>query len=318
MSVWPSLLAGALIAPPLGRVAAGLLRHRPSGLRRGIALFWHLGSVALWTALALLAGVSSAAHPGGHESPMIPILVAGFVWVEGFSLPGLPSRRTASAHTGGAAPRASGGTGPASPAGLPPQTAEKRASSAGKESGLGAEGRASHQPDSAGGPEESEESEEEALPPRALALLRRIQSLDSVLVDQIMTPRSGILFADGSETAARVLARMRDAGHNRLLVVAGGSLDRVLGVVHARDLAPLAVEGREGRGIRLQLRRCLRVPASQPVARLLESFRRDRVHVGIVADPLGRTLGLVTLGDVCRYIAGRNHAGEAAGGEAGS
>ena len=54
------------------------------------------------------------------------------------------------------------------------------------------------------------------------------------------------------------------------------------------------------------------MPRGQPVARLLEDFRRHRVHIGIVTDPMGATLGLVTVTDVFRFIAGTEEPGDRA------
>jgi CBS domain containing-hemolysin-like protein len=109
---------------------------------------------------------------------------------------------------------------------------------------------------------------------------------------------------DRTVSLADAVERMRASGRARLPITVDGSLDRILGVVHAKDLVPIVVDGGIASPLRRHVRRCLRVPRDQPVARLLADFRRNRVHFGIVIDPLGRTLGLVTMGDVFAHLAG--------------
>ena len=133
-------------------------------------------------------------------------------------------------------------------------------------------------------------------------VLQRILLLEAVPVDEVMAPREQICWVDGNATIQETLDLMRSTGRSRLLAVAGGSLDRVLGVAHAKDRLPLAAET-GGRGVvRPHLRRALRVPSGQTVAGLLEQIRRDRVHLCVISDPLSRTLGVVTLKDIYRHI----------------
>jgi CBS domain-containing protein len=149
--------------------------------------------------------------------------------------------------------------------------------------------------------------EEEPAPPEspeAEALLRRMQALERIPCEAIMTPRERIIWVDAAAPAGEALLKMRQAGHTRLPVVSGGSLDRVEGVAHAKDLLPQVLEAGTESPVRRHVRRALRVARATPAAQLLEEFRRKRVHVAMVGDALGRTLGLVTLGDVFRVLTG--------------
>jgi CBS domain containing-hemolysin-like protein len=144
---------------------------------------------------------------------------------------------------------------------------------------------------------------DEPLPAEARLLLRRILRLEQVTVEEILTPRDRIVFADSTEPLATALRRMRSTGRSRL-PVAAGSPDRVLGVLHAKDLFPLVLGGERPASQRRHLRRYLSVPQGQSAARLLEDFRQHRVHIGLVSDPLGATTGLVTVTDVFRFLTG--------------
>ncbi len=160
---------------------------------------------------------------------------------------------------------------------------------------------------------ESNESSDEAderhaddepdLPPEAIELEARIVACERIPVEQVMTPRERIVWVDASTPLRAVLERMKSASRARLLVV-DGTLERVVGVAHAKDLLPLVVEGQAGALVRHHLRRALHVPQGRSVAGLLDDFRRGRVHLGVVSDNKGRTLGIVTQRDVFAYLAG--------------
>jgi CBS domain-containing protein len=142
-------------------------------------------------------------------------------------------------------------------------------------------------------------------PPEAEALLGRILELERIPCEAIMTPRDRIVWVDEAAPAGAALSRLREAGRSRAPVVSGGSLDRVVGIAHAKDLLPQVLESGAESPVRRHLRRVLRVPRTASAAQLLEDFRRNRVHLAIVGDALGGTLGLVTLGDVFLVLAGR-------------
>jgi CBS domain-containing protein len=290
---WPIWLVLTLLLPLAARLLGNprtVGGHRP---RRAGAHFLHLAALAACALLASKAGGPSPDHPDWDRSAALVAMMGGMVWVEGALLLGLrgahgaTARRTAAG--GGRAEATS--AGPGRPESIPSRRAD---------------GPSSEDLPGAGAPLSAE----------AHALLERILRLDRVPVEQIMTPRERIVLADSAEPLASALRRMRLSGRSRLPVSAG-SPDRILGVLHAKDLVPLALREERPASLRRHLRRYLHVPRGHSVARLLEDFRRHRVHIGIVTDPMGATLGLVTVTDVFRFIAGTEERGDrpAAAGE---
>ncbi|MEZ4650571.1 MAG: CBS domain-containing protein [Candidatus Eisenbacteria bacterium] len=143
---------------------------------------------------------------------------------------------------------------------------------------------------------------EEPLSPEAEQLLQRALGLEDTSVEELMTHRDHVLTVQGGLTAGEVLEEMRRSSRTRIVIVEG-TLDRILGIAHAKDLVPLVLEGRGSEPVRRHLRRLLRVPRKLSARRLLEEFRRNRVTLGAVADVRGRTLGIVSLTDVFHFIA---------------
>ncbi|MFN8548842.1 MAG: hypothetical protein U0527_12975 [Candidatus Eisenbacteria bacterium] len=95
-------------------------------------------------------------------------------------------------------------------------------------------------------PGDTEARAPEPLTTEARELSERIVETASRQVDEVMVSREAVVALAGNETIATALAAMRRSGHSRLLVIEG-SLDRILGVAHAKDLVPLQLEGREAR-----------------------------------------------------------------------
>lgn len=159
-------------------------------------------------------------------------------------------------------------------------------------------------PTAAEEPEEIDQDEplRAELPEEAQELLSRVLDLSQMPAERIMTPRSQLVTVEASTSVRDTLARMREAKSNRVLVIEG-SIDRILGVAHAKDLIGLAASAETNRPIRGLARRLLRMPRQVPTSRVIEEFQQARVSVGVVGDSRGRTLGLVTRNDVFRFVA---------------
>jgi CBS domain containing-hemolysin-like protein len=103
-----------------------------------------------------------------------------------------------------------------------------------------------------------------------------------------------------SATPEEVESRVAASPRSRYPVI-DGDLDRVVGVVHIKEV----IRARElGSSLGLdQLAQPLHsVPATATAEQLLERFKRDRMHASLVVDEFGGTLGLVTLDDVIAEV----------------
>ena len=135
-------------------------------------------------------------------------------------------------------------------------------------------------------------------------ILRGALAIQKVPVSRLMVPRERIGFVERSATAAGAEAMVVSSGHSRLLVVGDGGLDDVLGFVHAKDLLtiPEAVRDRP-----LPLGRIRRIPivgVDTLVDEALVALQRARVHLAVVVDRSGRTLGLISLEDMLEELVG--------------
>ncbi len=123
----------------------------------------------------------------------------------------------------------------------------------------------------------------------------------------IMVPRARVVALDADLPAAEVLRLIREEGYSRYPVVEENDLDRILGILHVKDLFRGLGAGGEvpgGFDLRALARRPRIVPETLPVGRLLRLFQQSRGHMAVVADEYGGTAGIVTLEDVLEELVG--------------
>lgn len=134
-----------------------------------------------------------------------------------------------------------------------------------------------------------------------LRVVTNVLNLDEIRVGSVMTPRTALVALPVESTLVQARDLMLEEGHFRLPVYQG-TLDRVVGIVVARDLWRAEREGVQ------ELHEVLReprfVPESKPVEDLIREMRHERIKMAIVLDEFGGTAGLVTLEDLIEEIVG--------------
>jgi putative hemolysin len=138
--------------------------------------------------------------------------------------------------------------------------------------------------------------------PEQAELLRGIFQFDDRIVRHIMVPQDQVTAIDRAWDVDRVIQVALDSGHSRLPVYEG-DLDHIKGVLHIKTLVGRHDEGREA--LEQSIRPPLFIPESVHVSDLLQRFKEERVHLGIVVDDGGHTVGVVTLEDVLEQIVGK-------------
>lgn len=144
---------------------------------------------------------------------------------------------------------------------------------------------------------------EEPLEPRARLFLDRLLAISRLRVGELATSRDRIVYADCADGLAGALTKIRQSGFLRIPMV-DGSLDRIVGVVHAKDLIPSALGGKPAAPLRSLMRRTFFISRDATAASLLDLFRSQRGHLAIVVDEYSRTVGLVTRSDFFRHLSG--------------
>jgi magnesium and cobalt exporter, CNNM family len=118
----------------------------------------------------------------------------------------------------------------------------------------------------------------------------------------VMVPRTDVVAIEIDTAVPEILRVLAEEGHSRMPVYRG-SLDHIVGVLHARDLVPLLVNP-ELIVLRDLLRPAHFVPWSKPIQQLLREMQRRRLHMAFVVDEHGGVMGVCTLEDVLEEIVG--------------
>ena len=147
------------------------------------------------------------------------------------------------------------------------------------------------------------EEELGSLDQRDREMLRSILKLDVSTAREIMVPRLDMVAVELSASLADATALVIQSGHSRLPVYEE-TLDRVVGIVHARDL--LSVLSNQGADAPLGdiLRPAHFIPEVKRLDELLEELQDKGIQMAIVVDEYGGIEGLLTMEDLLEEIVG--------------
>ena len=138
----------------------------------------------------------------------------------------------------------------------------------------------------------------------ALAMIEGVLQVADMQARDIMVPRSQLAFVRENDSLDDIIKVIVSTQHSRFPVV-GSDLDDVKGILHAKDLIRLLLDGgREQFHIKDHMRQATAIPESKRLNVLLEEFRANRNHMAVVVDEYGQVAGVVTIEDVLEQIVG--------------
>ncbi len=121
-------------------------------------------------------------------------------------------------------------------------------------------------------------------------------------VNELMTPRTDIIWLDVENRRETVHERIRESGHSRYPVCRDG-LDSVIGMVEAKDILA-CVLGDEPLALAKWVKPVLYIPEHALALKALESFKQNRQHAALAVDEYGVVQGLITVYDILEAIVG--------------
>ena len=141
-----------------------------------------------------------------------------------------------------------------------------------------------------------------AIRPEQGRILGKVFRSASKRVRDVMVPRERIFSIPVTTDPETLLDRLREEGYTRLPVF-DGDLDRVVGILHTKDLFHLYAKTRL---VLLPdaIRPAIEIRPDAEIAEALRLFRRGRRHMALVREVTGRVVGLVTLEDVLEELVG--------------
>jgi putative hemolysin len=149
---------------------------------------------------------------------------------------------------------------------------------------------------------------EGTIPAEQAELLTQVFRFEEKIVRDIMVPRDRVVGVDLEWDIEKIKRVAHATGHSRLPVYAG-NLDNVRGILHIKQIVGLetasATESSKYQMLESLLRQPFFVSESLLIHDLLRRFKEQRVHLAIVVDDAGDTVGVVTLEDVIEQLVGQ-------------
>lgn len=121
----------------------------------------------------------------------------------------------------------------------------------------------------------------------------------------VMRPRQEITVLDTNAGINECLDIAEKSRYSRYPLCDAGDLDRTRGVIHIKDLFALRHTAREGAELLLAARKIIYVPETARLEKLLRLFLDRKLHLAIVVDEYGGTVGLVTLENIVEELVGQ-------------
>ena len=133
-------------------------------------------------------------------------------------------------------------------------------------------------------------------------LIQNVFEFNERVVKNIMVPRTKIYGIDINADREELLDMIINEGYSRMPVY-DDTIDRIVGIVHAKDVLPLLVRHQD---IVLKdiIRKPYFIPETKKINDLMAELQQKRIQIAIVLDEFGGTAGMVTLEDIVEELVG--------------
>ncbi len=138
--------------------------------------------------------------------------------------------------------------------------------------------------------------------PEERKILRGVVNFGAITVKQIMRPRRDIIAFNTQLTLPELMPRIVKWGYSRIPVYSE-STDKIEGILYIKDLLPHLDKEADFNWQKL-VRQPFFVPETKRISDLFKDFKAKHVHMAIVLNEYGTTVGLLTLEDVVEEIVG--------------
>ena len=137
-------------------------------------------------------------------------------------------------------------------------------------------------------------------------MIQGILEFSDALLREILVPRPDVVSIAEDATVGEALELFREKEFSRVPMYQE-NLDRITGVLFAKDLLPSATKGETTLPVKELRRPAHFVPETMTVHGFVKDAQRTRNHLAIVVDEYGGTEGIVTLEDAIEEVIGDIH-----------
>jgi magnesium and cobalt transporter len=134
-------------------------------------------------------------------------------------------------------------------------------------------------------------------------MIEGIFELKQTVAREIMIPRTSIVGAPKDATQEEILNTIIQSGHSRIPIYED-NIDHITGILYAKDLLPLWLDGEQEFSVDRIAREPYFVPETKRIKDLLNELRTKKSHLAVIVDEYGGTAGIVTIEDIIEEIIG--------------
>lgn len=144
--------------------------------------------------------------------------------------------------------------------------------------------------------------EEGTLEKRESELIKSAIQFDDIKVSEIYTPRVDIIAID-VRTDNEEMKRIFIESEFSRIPVYDTNIDRIIGAIYSKDFYARYVENRDFRLTDI-IRPVKFVPENTSIATLLSELQKTKIHMAVVLDNFGGTMGIVSMEDILEELVG--------------
>lgn len=133
-------------------------------------------------------------------------------------------------------------------------------------------------------------------------IVERVFELGDRKVNTLLTHRTAITYFNINDSLEEILEKIKSEKHNAYPVTMGNNLDDILGIVMLKDIFP--IDNASDFDLKKHLRQPVFLNENYFAYKVLEIFKKEKNHYGIVIDEYGNTVGIVTMHDVLDALVG--------------
>lgn len=134
-------------------------------------------------------------------------------------------------------------------------------------------------------------------------LLHNVIEFDDIIVKDIITPRPDVIAISQDMSIEEIKQTFIQERYSRLPIYEG-TIDNIVGVISHRDFFAQYVQSGKNFDITTISRKPYFVIGSVKVSSLLKELQQNKVHLAIVLDEYGGTLGIISMEDIIEEIVG--------------
>jgi putative hemolysin len=133
-------------------------------------------------------------------------------------------------------------------------------------------------------------------------IVERVFELGDRRINTLFTHRTDLVYFNTDDTWEEVRAKINSEKHSAYPVCVDNDLDDIVGMVLVKDLFKPGLE--ENFSVRDVARKPLFINENSFAYQVMDLFKKEKIHYGIVIDEYGSTMGIVSMDDVMDALVG--------------